>query len=304
MRDSKVLQKTSSLKNFLNMHSLSVSNRCDACLDNSADEEISPAVVFCVECDQKLCDMCSQWHKKTKATKQHQLIDVNDKTAINQMARNFSASFCSKHETEVMEMYCWDCNMTLCLICHDEDHHQHKCLSARKVGEDFRMELVTSISKIPAIRSRFENEVSKNTDRKQYILDKSSKLESEVLEHAANMKDIIDQHAKKLLVEIGSVKLSVLKDLQNEKEELNRYRVMLESFERYATELKERGSAVDICQNFQEISARSNELERSNIFSKETDMGIPGCLMTFIPSELASFLKIGENAVGRLTIDI
>ena len=46
---------------------------CDACLED-ADGSAHSAVMSCVTCKQNLCDDWGMWHKRNKASKEHQLI--------------------------------------------------------------------------------------------------------------------------------------------------------------------------------------------------------------------------------------
>ena len=49
---------------------------CEACSGGEATE-VKVATVYCVECEQKLCADCEGYHKKFKATRHHETMDVN-----------------------------------------------------------------------------------------------------------------------------------------------------------------------------------------------------------------------------------
>ena len=59
-------------------------------------KEFAVATVFCVECDQNICELCSRLHKKTKSLKDHQVYFLKDKELIEQ-TRLASKSFCVRH---------------------------------------------------------------------------------------------------------------------------------------------------------------------------------------------------------------
>ena len=93
------IQKNFFMESLINMHHLSTTDTskvpCDGCLEDSV-QEVSSAAMFCVECNQKLCDECCRAHTRSKASKQHQLIDLtnSDSSTITQLTRNLSQSIC------------------------------------------------------------------------------------------------------------------------------------------------------------------------------------------------------------------
>ena len=298
------IQKNFFMESLVNMqHSSIVETQvfCDACLEDSVDDP-PPAVLFCIECKQRLCDGCCKAHRRVKATKQHQLINVGDKDAIEQLTRNSIHSFCSHHENEPIKMYCFDCKMVNCLVCQVECHQGHKCLSVGKVSEEFKLQMKAGIAKIASCFGKCEEELMKLEEENRLILENSSLLESDVLKRAAYIKDIVDQHANKLLMEIGTRKTKKLKEIDNIKEEISRQMAMLESYKRYASEMVEKGSHVDICRNFQDMKTRSNELENNrNIHHGSGSEYIGAYSVQFIPSEIDDLLKSMGNMIGKIS---
>ena len=97
------MQKNFFMESLLNVHRLStplpMEIYCDACAENQI-EEVPSAKMFCFECDQKLCDLCCQWHKRTKATKQHELIGLKDKEALLRTSMNTAKRSCQYHTSK------------------------------------------------------------------------------------------------------------------------------------------------------------------------------------------------------------
>ena len=46
---------------------------CEAC----SGDVVKAATVYCVECEQKLCRDCEEYHKKFSVTRRHKIVDVN-----------------------------------------------------------------------------------------------------------------------------------------------------------------------------------------------------------------------------------
>ena len=294
------IQKNFFMESLMNIHHLTTQDSntvfCDACLEDSVDN-IPQAILFCIECKQRLCDGCCKAHRRAKLLKQHQLINLEDKVTIVQLTQNLVESFCSHHEKELIKMYCMDCKVVNCLVCQIECHQGHKGLSIGKVSEEFKLELEASIVKISSYFDKFGDEIMKLDKENQTVLEISKSLESDVLKRVTCIKNIIDQDADKLLKKIAAKKKSKLKEIETKKEEISRQMAMLESYKRYAAEMVEKGSHVDICRNFEDMKARSDELENNQNISLGPD-NIDFSLK-FIP--LDSFLESTENLIGEIS---
>ena len=276
--------------------------KCDACLEDSEDDP-PPAVLFCIECEQRLCERCCKAHRRAKLLKQHQLINLGDIVAISQLTRNSTQSFSSHHENEPIKMYCMDCKVVNCLVCQVECHQGHNCSSVGKISEGFKVHMKLDIAKISLCFGKCEEEMLKLEEENRTVFENSVLLESDVLKRVAHVKDIVDQHAEDFLLEIESKKATKLKEIETKKEEVSRHMAMLENYKRYATEMIKKGSHVDICRNFEDMKTRSNELENNhNIISHGSASDYIGAYAyTFIPSEIDDFLESTENMIGKVS---
>ena len=261
-----------------------------------------PTAVFCIECKQQLCEGRCKAHSRVKVLKQHQLINLGDKDAIEQLMRNSIQSFCSHHENEPIKMYCMDCKGVSCLVCQVECHQGHKCLSVGKVSEEFKLKLEAGIGNISSCVDMCVEEIRKLDEEDRIVRKNSKSLESDVLKRAAYIKDIVDQHANKLLMEMGTRKTKKLKEIETIKKKISRQMAMLESYKRYAAEMVEKGSHVDICRNFQDMKTRSDELESNRyIYNGSGSKYIGAYSVQFIPSDIDDILKSTGEMIGTIS---
>ena len=278
-------------------------NLCDACLEDSVDSCNIPPIVFCVECNQKLCGDCCRSHKKIKAVGGHQLIDLKNKLLISQATEKFRSSFCNFHEDKQVEMYCFDCQSVICVICFAENHHEHKCTArVGKVVDDLRSQLECSIRIVSDCLSESKKELSTFCMQKDLISLKTLSLEKRVSKLAQEIKEMVNRHEKELLQEINLLKLNDLEEIERMNEETIQHLEKLENYKRHATEIKDNGSDVEICRNFKEMMARSKELETNHLKHKTSRSKLLGVdFPNFIPnSAFESFLQTNKNVIGRL----
>ena len=276
---------------------------CDACLEGHEEEcdaslkghEVPPAALFCAECDQKLCEECVKSHRRSKASKLHKLTDLK----FTQMSQKSKDASCVLHARKPIEMYCYDCGMAICMICYAEGHQGHKCKAIQPVGEEFRMELDVVIKKLALRLSSIKLEENKIKERSQMVVKTFDTLKADVLKQAANIKNKIDQHVSKLLAEIDSKKTEKLNDIQKRKEELNSRVSFLESSERFTAQIKEKGSAVDICKSFKVINTMSEAQDNHGRPGVTADIEDNGSF-SFRPSKFEDLLIDTEMVIGKL----
>ena len=163
---------------------------CDACLENldKEDDVVAVAGMFCIECNQKLCDLCCKWHTRTKATRNHKMIELGNKDQIAQVSRNLTRSLCVFHEDKPIEMYCFDCCEAICMICYAEEHHGHKCSGVGKVGDGFRLQLDSCIADISKCSNGSEDELNELDELNHSISNQASNLGEYILRKAAKTR--------------------------------------------------------------------------------------------------------------------
>ena len=302
------IQKNFFMTKLMDIHQSSISdlntNVCDACSEDDGMLDTTPlAIVVCIDCNQKLCDLCCQWHKKTKALKQHQLVDLKDRDVINQLSKNLSHGFCIEHGNKPIEMYCLDCKTTSCIVCHVEGHQGHKCSIVSKIGEEFRIQMEKTAKRILDCLNFSKNDIINKLDEKnQIILENIEMARTGVLRQENRIKEIVEAHTMKLLQEIDTIKEEKQRAIETDKEEVNRHIKVLESYERYANEIKEKGSAADICRTYHNMSIRAEELQKDHTSITDSIFNCSTAgLISFIPSDFEDLL-IGstEDVIGCL----
>ncbi|XP_070551881.1 E3 ubiquitin-protein ligase TRIM45-like isoform X1 [Ptychodera flava] len=81
--------------------------------------------VYCVECGQFLCDICSNSHKNLKATKTHKQISVGEYEATFHNKSPFIRPIvCPVHDGNQIKLYCDSCKIPICLECAVYHHKQ------------------------------------------------------------------------------------------------------------------------------------------------------------------------------------
>jgi len=109
------------------------SNHKTICLD-----EENEATSYCLDCEDYFCEMCAKAHRKTKTTKHHQIIAIEqmkNENQINSITTSSSQIYCQTHQQKEIELFCEDCQLPICSLCIDS-HPFHKISTLPRVMEN------------------------------------------------------------------------------------------------------------------------------------------------------------------------
>ena len=167
------LTTTSSISYFLSVHYQTERSStglpyCDQCV--GIGNEIK-ATSYCPECTEKLCETCSNCHKSSKYTKDHQIGSIRDKKPEELGGRVIS--YCKQHPLERIKLYCYDCKTVSCLMCHATTHTKHKCRAIDQSTDECRAQLSDDIRKVSSCIEQSQGKIRNiETDKLKIMLNK------------------------------------------------------------------------------------------------------------------------------------
>ena len=86
---------------------------------------------YCLDCRQEMCTKCAVLHHKMKISRNHNVVELGSRLNVEKLRH--AASYCDRHEEELLKMYCFQCQRLVCLLCFAEEHS--RCAwSGCKVG--------------------------------------------------------------------------------------------------------------------------------------------------------------------------
>ena len=223
------LPKNFFVANFLHMKELSFSvesktSPCEACSDceESESEVQNVALVYCVECQVKLCQNCERAHKGLKLTRSHKLMAIGDGLNIETLYQSIPPTFCSQHEEESLKIYCFDCKSAICMMCYIKSHNGHKWSDVKELVDDFRKQMTSDVGGVAAGADRCREMLESLEKEKNDFTEQISKTGMEISEKAEQLKQMIDVHREKLMNELSSMKQKRMKEIESLREEIER----------------------------------------------------------------------------------
>jgi hypothetical protein len=100
---------------------------CDTCDPENRQESSHK----CVECNDWLCSVCASFHKRTKLTRDHMILTMDDVESGKHTTdvKNRAKIFCMVHPTEESRAFCAVCDVCFCHYC--DEHSNHKQIGIR-----------------------------------------------------------------------------------------------------------------------------------------------------------------------------
>ncbi|KAK3595371.1 hypothetical protein CHS0354_008796 [Potamilus streckersoni] len=163
---------------------------CEVC-------EGSQTVSSCLECAENYCKTCAELHSKMKVSRDHHIIPNGHMLLQN---KKRSPSFCTKHESELLNYFCIDCKEPICFKCNMTKHKNHGCDDIQSVAEPKRKYLEKEI--LENVTSRvviLEDRLQKCKYQIYNIKDKFSKQTEMMKEYVNMLKTRIDDQTKALI---------------------------------------------------------------------------------------------------------
>ena len=94
----------------------------DLCAACKVDGEYRRAVKFCLDCNQPICQSCTDSHRRIKQIQGHQLVDNKSQDAVKVAQILSSVLTCPKHPDKIFLLICVDHDALCCSRCVNVNH--------------------------------------------------------------------------------------------------------------------------------------------------------------------------------------
>ena len=204
--------------------------------------------------------------------------------------------FCSIHPTDISDLHCLDCNIPICKNCSNGDHRIHVWSKVTELFSAFGPVLnkqLADTSDCLDDNLRAWNDI----DQKIELFKREiNKVETEILAHAHDLKNLIDHQAQKLLDELKSIEKMNLEELERKKNALGKFHSLLEGYTKYILEIQQQGPLTELCRLSHDRQKNLHELEDLKQISLEC-RGLEKRVF-FIRSDIESYSGKGKSNRG------
>ncbi|VDI69151.1 Hypothetical predicted protein [Mytilus galloprovincialis] len=170
-------------------------NLCQPCERQKKKEPVSH---WCIQCNERLCALCLEYHKVLTITKDHYFLTSDEYVSISQLLETVALS-CKTHETKPLLYFCPTHEVPCCIICKITEHNI--CSGIERIAE-----LV-----LKPEYDKQSNDIVSSINKATKTLENINKNRSENLEQIDNQYEqckihVQDkkQHLQKLLADLDS----------------------------------------------------------------------------------------------------
>lgn len=248
------------------------SDLCDACKFEASTESVnSTATIFCVDCQEKLCDDCARDHKKFKAFRSHKQVPLEnyDKLKHEQVACSGSPrSMCDKHKDQALGFFCSNCKMAICVICYVTSHKDHQCLDVNDVDDRFRRQLTAYVDSLLDGIEKLRKIQESVEKQKQCFEERVAETEISIQTAAEETKMKVERDKQALLDRLTTRKCEVVKQFDNLTIEITQQLSFMDSLKTYCDELSNKGAVGDVARESSVLQTRVNDLLKFDVFEQ------------------------------------
>ena len=273
---------------------------CQACLEENEQEEGSnpAAAMYCIDCSEYLCEKCSRPHQRTTTTMKggaHQVRPLG--AELEQELIQLRGSFCDKHRDKQVELYCYECNENICVLCFAVKHRQHESAEIPEAAKTFSQQINSDAQQVWSLTDNVREKAQEKEIKRDKFLTQSDKVKGEIKVTGNQIKEIVDCQVAMRLDDVAMIKSEVDRNAQTVEERYQLTLVEMGSFHTYSRELLDKGRPSDITRAASELHKRATELLDSDVTS------VQYCPphVTFIPADVTQVQHL--NLIGEVNLE-
>lgn len=194
---------------------------CDVCSDDqsSIDSEVptAAAAMYCPLCCQGLCERCAVEHRRQKPSKSHHLMEFSSPEVLMKASKTDALAYCVEHSAVSQRILCSTCRRLVCVLCFLEDHadKSHRWSKPDEEIAELRKNLQQSVEQMSSLLGDIG-------DSKELVLGNESRrlrreelqIQEEIGRQYESLKEMIDEHRNKLLLELDARKSRTLEQIE------------------------------------------------------------------------------------------
>lgn len=220
------------------------------------------ADVWCIECEEGLCQECMNFHKRMKYSRNHKTVGVSSYEGNKRLISNISLQ-CENHE-EVLDLFCPNHLIPCCAKCVSTDHSN--CVGIISLQSAIKNETLNS--KCEDLQNTLE---ITHLDFKNLISNRKSNLEM-IKQQKDKIKQYFVNFREELLTKFDNLQREALSELtpfeNNEEQNIRNLVTELESREIEIDKMKETEKIIVECASVEQAFVKKLNI-RENISKQQ-----------------------------------
>jgi len=176
-------------------------------------------------------------------------------------------SYCDKHKDKQVELYCYDCNENICLMCSVVKHSQHKADKIAETAKKFSLQIASDNEQIWSQICKVEETSDEKEKKRNEFLREADKVKCEIKEIGNEVNRIVDYQVAAQLDQLDAIRWEDTKKAETVEEHYQLALAAMERFCAYSRELRDKGRPSDVTRAAVELHKRATELMNNDVTS-------------------------------------
>ena len=193
---------------------------CDSCVNPTS----GPAVAFCTNCCEFLCKLCREFHRHSRKTLKHEVIEVDEKKSTN-FTQNMKPRefYCTepKHDNEVLKFYCQTCDQLVCRDCVLIKHKAHEHADLSEIAKEQRGEMKSLLESASEAMATLDDAMGSSDKMMQRIQSRSKVVDDSLEKVFGQLHDAIEKRKSELLAKRKEITMAKETALVMQKEDFH-----------------------------------------------------------------------------------
>ncbi|CAB4000705.1 tripartite motif-containing 45-like, partial [Paramuricea clavata] len=200
----------------------------------------------CNECGMFLCQYCTEFHKRSRSTKHHELVTM-EQLKSNPVPQNIAEKIrCPKHKQKVIKLFCKTCQTTICRDCTIVDHRQHEYGFVEEVAVEEKRHLQSNLNEVKQRKGRVVEGIVNLKKFNASVEAKKTSTVSEISQHFDQLVKAVESRKREMMEKTTSITNSKQKQIHAQLEVLEVALASCESSIEFTEQAFKNGNDVQI----------------------------------------------------------
>ena len=230
--------------------------KCTGCTGKNA------ATCYCFDCQDFYCGECVRIHNGIPICRGHRNFVIENLQAQDVKELIHRPVMCAErfHEKELLEYFCQECQVCICLRCGLVNHNRHVMVDVQQAAEEHKMQMMDVMEKVKEKVSACNMEMKKANElfekSKEEILVAQSKVTATVEELVTVLRD----HETAMITKLRDIYETLQKEHAIQQKNFELFTAQLKSSVEYGEAILQRNIAAEISQAKLPVIGRCEEL--------------------------------------------
>ena len=172
---------------------------CDSCDSEDAAQS------RCNECGISLCQFCTEFHKRSRSMKHHELMTM-EQLKSNPGPQNIAEKIrCPKHKQKAIKLFCKTCQTTICRDCIIVDHRQHEYGFVEEVAVEEKRHLQNNLNEVKQRKGRVAKGIVNLKKFNEGLEAKKTSTISEISQHFDQFVKAVESRRREMMEKATSI---------------------------------------------------------------------------------------------------